>query len=73
MEANGDWVLSMATAKPGVLVKAPAIRPTILGVSMSKRYFIPTPVRQAEATISSVIRIKVFPLLRNEWKKPGPA
>ena len=39
MEANGDWVLSMATAKPGVLVKAPAIRPTILGVSMSKKIF----------------------------------
>ena len=73
MEASGDCVLSMATANPGVLVSAPAISPTRLGVSMSKKYFSPTPVRQAEATISKVIRISVFPLLRNELKKPGPA
>ena len=35
MDANGEFVLSMATASPGVLVSAPAIRPTTLGVSMS--------------------------------------
>ena len=36
MEANGEFVLSIATARPGVLVNAPAINPTTLGVSMSK-------------------------------------
>lgn len=48
MEANGEFVLSIATARPGVLVNAPAINPTTLGVSMSKAYFSPTAVRQAE-------------------------
>ena len=63
----------MATANPGVLVKAPAISPTRLGVSMPKAYFSPRPVRQADATIRIVIRINVFPLLRKESKNPGPA
>ena len=31
MDASGEWVLSMATASPGVLVRAPAMRPTTLG------------------------------------------
>ena len=48
MDARGELVLSMATAKPGVLVSAPAIRPTTLGVSISNAYFSPTAVRQAE-------------------------
>ncbi len=73
MDANGEFVLSMATASPGVLVSAPAIKPTTLGVSMSNRYLSPTAVREAEQIISMVIMIRVFPLLRNESKKPGPA
>ena len=36
MEANGEFVLSIATARPGVLVNALRINPTTLGVSMSK-------------------------------------
>ena len=47
MDANGEFVLSMATASPGVLVSAPAIKPTTLGVSMSKRYLSPIAVREA--------------------------
>ena len=73
MEANGEFVLSIATARPGVLVNAPAINPTTLGVSMSKAYFSPTAVRQAEQIISIVIRISVFPLLLKESKNPGTA
>ena len=73
MEANGEFVLSIATARPGVLVNAPAINPTTLDVSMSKAYFSPTAVRQAEQIISIVIRISVFPLLLKESKNPGPA
>ena len=73
MEAKGECVLSIATAKPGVLVNAPAIRPTTLGVSMSNAYFSPTAVRQAEQMISIVMRINVFPLLRKESKNPGHA
>ena len=73
MDANGEFVLSIATAKPGVLVNAPAIRPTILGVSISKAYFNPIAVNEADAIIKSVISIKVFPLLLNESKNPGPA
>jgi len=73
MDANGEFVLSMATASPGVLVSAPAIKPTTLGVSMSKRYLSPIAVREAEQIISMVIMIRVLPLLRNESKKPGPA
>ena len=41
MDASGEWVLSMATASPGVLVSAPAMSPTTLGVSMSKGIFQP--------------------------------
>ena len=63
----------MATAKPGVLVSAPATSPTTLGVSMPNAYFNPTAVRQAELMISMVIMISVFPLLRKESKNPGPA
>ena len=73
MEANGDCVLSIATASPGVLDNAPAISPTILGVSTSKRYLHATPVRQADKTNTNVTSSRLFPLLRNEWKKPGPA
>ena len=73
MDANGEFVLSMATASPGVLVSAPAIKPTTLGVSMPKRYLSPIAVREAEQIISMVIMIRVLPLLRNESKKPGPA
>ena len=73
MEARGDCVLSMATARPGVLVSAPATRPTMLGVSMPQAYFRPTAVSAAEPTMSNVSRISVLPLLRNESKKPGPA
>ena len=73
MDADGEWVLSMATARPGVLVSAPAIRPTALGVSMSKAYFSPTAVKAAELIISRVMMISVLPLLRKESKNPGPA
>ena len=73
MDASGEWVLSMATASPGVLVRAPAISPTTLGVSMSKAYFSPIAVKEAEQIISRVMIMSVFPLLRKESKKPGPA
>ena len=73
MDANGEFVLSIATASPGVLVSAPAISPTTLGVSISNKYFKPTAVREAEQIIRIVIRINVFPLLRKESKNPGPA
>ena len=63
----------MATASPGVLVRAPAISPTTLGVSMSKAYFSPTAVRAAEQMMSRVMMISVLPLLRKESKNPGPA
>ena len=63
----------MATASPGVLVNAPAINPTTLGVSIPKAYFNPTAVNEAEATINIVIRINVLPFVRKESKKPGPA
>ena len=73
MDASGDCVLSIATAKPGVLVKAPAISPTTLGVSIPKAYFKPIAVRQAEAIINIVIKIRVLPFVRKESKNPGPA
>ena len=73
MDASGEWVLSMATASPGVLVSAPAMSPTTLGVSMSKAYFSPVAVRAAEQIMSRVMMMRVFPLLRKESKKPGPA
>ena len=43
----------MATARPGVLVRAPAIRPTMLGVSMPRAYLKMIPVMLAEPTMSS--------------------
>ena len=73
MEAKGELVLSIATASPGVLVSAPAIKPTTLGVSMSKAYFSPTAVRLADRMMSTVRIISVFPLLLKESKNPGPA
>ena len=73
MEAADDCVLSIATAKPGVLVNAPAISPTKLGVSMPKMYFKAMPVKLAEPTISSARIINVFPFDLKESKKPGPA
>ena len=73
MDASGELVLSIATASPGVLVSAPAISPTTLGVSISNAYFNPIAVSEAEQIISIVIRINVFPLLRKESKNPGPA
>ena len=73
MEAKGEFVLSIATASPGVLVNAPAIRPTTLGVSMSNAYFSPTAVSPADRIMSTVRIISVFPLLLKESKNPGPA
>ena len=66
-------MLSIATAKPGVLVSAPAISPTRLSVLMSKAYFSPTAVSAAEPMSSNVIIISDLPLFLNESKKPGPA
>ena len=73
MEAEDECVLSIATASPGVLVSAPAISPTRLGVSIPIAYFNIRPVRLAEPTISKVSIISVFPFDRNESKNPGPA
>ncbi len=73
MEAEEDWVVSIATAKPGVLVSAPAISPTMLGVSIPKAYLNIKPVKQAEPTINKVRIISVFPFDRKESKNPGPA
>ena len=61
MEAEEDWVVSIATAKPGVLVSAPAISPTMLGVSIPKAYLNIKPVKLAEPTINKVRIISVFP------------
>ena len=69
MDANGEFVLSIATANPGVLVKAPAINPTTLGVSISNAYFKPTAVRQAEQIMSIVMRISVFTLTTERIEK----
>ena len=63
----------MATARPGVLVRAPAIRPTMLGVSMPKAYLKMIPVMLAEPTMRSARMMSVFPFERKESKKPGPA
>ena len=73
MDASGDAVLSMATARPGVLVSAPAMSPTTLAVSMLHRYFSATAVSDADPMSSMVMMMSVFPLLRNESKNPGPA
>jgi len=73
MDAADDCVESIATAKPGVLVNAPAIRPTILGVSISKIYLNKIPVKHAEPTINNVRIMSVLPLERKESKNPGPA
>ena len=73
MEAKGELVLSMATASPGVLVSAPEIRPTMLGVSIPNANFKPTAATQAEAIMSKAMMISDFPLLQKESKKPGPA
>ena len=73
MDAAEEPVASIAAANPGVLVNAPAIKPAISSVGMPKAYMSPMPVRQADTTIKRVTRIKVFPLLRKESKKPGPA
>ena len=73
MEAEEECVLSIATARPGVLVSAPAISPTRLGVSIPTTYLSIKPVRLAEPTIRSVSMISVFPFERKESKNPGPA
>ena len=73
MEASDEPVLSIATARPGVLVRAPASSPTMLGVSRWNRYFIATAVSDAEPMIMAVRMISTFPLLLKELKKPGPA
>ena len=71
---NGEeCVLSIATARPGVLVSAPAISPTRLGVSIPTTYLSIKPVRLADPTIRSVSMINVFPFERKESKNPGPA
>ena len=61
MEAEEECVLSIATARPGVLVSAPAISPTRLGVSIPTTYLSIKPVRLADPTIRSVSMINVFP------------
>ena len=54
-------------------VTLPAIRPTILGVSISKIYLNKIPVKHAEPTINNVRIMSVLPLERKESKNPGPA
>jgi len=73
MEAEEECVLSIATARPGVLVSAPAISPTRLGVSIPTTYLSIKPVRLADPTIRIVSMINVFPFERKESKNPGPA
>ena len=73
MEEDEEPVASIAAAKPGVLVNAPAINPTTLGVSMSNKYLEAIPVSAAVATINNVIIASTFPFALKEVKNPGPA
>ena len=66
MEAAGELVVSMATASPGVLVSAPEISPTTLGVSISRIYLAITAINDADPTNIEVSMIKVLPLDRND-------
>jgi hypothetical protein len=67
MDAAEDCVLSMAAAKPGVLVSAPAIRPTTSGVFKPKIYLQITPVIQADPIINKVKKSRLQK--RSRWYK----
>ena len=67
MEEDEEPVASIAAAKPGVLVNAPAINPTTLGVSMSNKYLEAIPVSAAVATINNVIIAEISQFFRDNY------